>query len=162
MLKRNIALGALTALVVSLGGVAVATSATAHDGGAGRGPGGVLSELKRAEMASKREAHTKVITDTLGLSSDAIKTRLQNGESLATIAGTKKSALIDALVAFYTKEIDAAVSDGYITSAQATTMKSELKADVTAAVEATPRQHFGKRGENHRASGKRGGALANV
>ena len=53
--------------------------------------------------------------------------------------------MIAAMVAFETKEIDAAVTAGKLTAAQATTMKANLKDRVTAHVEATPGQGKGPR-----------------
>jgi len=70
--------------------------------------------------------------------------RLAAGDSLATIAGAKKDALIAALVADETKQIDAAVAAGKLTAAQATTIKADLTAHVTAEVNATgPMGGFG-------------------
>ena len=43
--------------------------------------------------------------------------------------------MIAALVAFETKEIDAAVTAGKLTAAQATTLKANLTAHITAGVE---------------------------
>ena len=74
---------------------------------------------------------------TLGLDTTTVLTRLKAGETLATIAGAKKDALIAALVADETKRIDAAVTAGALTAAQATTLKADLVAHVTAEVNAT-------------------------
>jgi hypothetical protein len=82
---------------------------------------------------SNKEA---VITATLGIDATTLRTRLAAGESLATIAGAKKDALIAALVADETKQIDAAVTAGKLTAAQATTLKADLTAHVTAEVNA--------------------------
>jgi len=87
---------------------------------------------------AQRAAHLKVITDTLGIDAATLKSRLDAGDSLATIAGAKKDALITALVAFENKQIDDAVAAGKLTAAQATTMKSKVKDGVTAMVERTP------------------------
>ena len=54
-----------------------------------------------------------------------------NRETLAAIAGAKTPALIAALVADETKRIDAAVTAGKLTAAQATTLKAGLVAHVT-------------------------------
>jgi polyhydroxyalkanoate synthesis regulator phasin len=95
-----------------------------HDGGPMGGPLG----------NSGRDA---VITATLGIDATTLHTRLAAGESLATIAGAKKDALIAALVADATKQIDAAVTAGKLTAAQATTIKADLTAHVTAEVNGT-------------------------
>jgi len=78
-----------------------------------------------------------VIASALGTDTNTVLTRLKAGDSLATIAGAKKDALIAALVADETKKIDAAVTAGKLTSAQATEMKANLVAHVTAEVNAT-------------------------
>ena len=87
-----------------------------------------------AARAANRAAFTKVVTDTLGITEATLTSRLQAGESLATIAGAKKDALITALVALETKEIDDAVAAGKLTAAQATTMKANVKDRVTSRV----------------------------
>ena len=90
---------------------------------------------------SNKEA---IITSTLGIDATTLRTRLTAGDSLATIAGAKKDALIAALVADETKQIDAAVTAGKLTAAQATTLKAGLTAHVTAEVNATgPMGGFG-------------------
>lgn len=170
MKKKLIAASVVAGLALTLGGVA---GASAHDkgmGGKGQGLATILDGLKtkgtltqaqvdainkaitdaRATADSNREAkraeHLKVITDALGIDAATLKSRLDAGESLATIAGAKKDALIAAMVAYETKEIDAAVTAGKLTAAQATTMKANLKDRVTAHVEATPGKGKGPRG----------------
>jgi len=78
-----------------------------------------------------------LISSTIGVDQATIKTRLAAGETLAAIAGAKKDALIAALVAEETKRIDAAVTAGKLTAAQATTLKSTLTAHVTDEVNST-------------------------
>ena len=102
-----------------------------------------------------------VITATLGIDAATLHTRLAAGESLATIAGAKKDALIAALVADETKQIDAAVTAGKLTAAQATAIKADLTAHVTAEVNATggPMGGMmgGKGGRGHGGHGDRDG-----
>ena len=99
-----------------------------------------------------------VITATLGIDATTLHTRLAAGESLATIAGAKKDALIAALVADETKQIDAAVTAGKLTAAQATTIKADLTAHVTAEVNATGGPMGGKMGgKGGRGHGGHGG-----
>lgn len=176
MKKKLIAASVVAGLALTLGGVA---GAAAHDkgmGDKGRGLATVLDGLKSkgtltqsqvdaitkaladaratayANRDAKRAEHIKVITDVLGIDAATLKSRIEAGDSLATIAGAKKDALIAAMVAFETKEIDAAVAAGKLTAAQATTMKANLKDRVTAHVEATkgmgkgPKGHFGHKG----------------
>jgi hypothetical protein len=87
-----------------------------------------------------------VITDTLGIDEATLKAKVEAGETLATIAGAKKDALITALVAFETKRIDAGVTAGKLTAAQATEMKSKLKDFVTKMVESKPGMRKGPDG----------------
>ena len=78
-----------------------------------------------------RAAMDALISSTLGIDSATIKSRLKAGETLAAIAGSKKDALIAALVAEHSKRIDAKVTEGKITAAQATTLKANLLSHVT-------------------------------
>ena len=111
--------------------------------------------LRPAKGALKgdRDAKLALIASTLGTDTKTVLTRLQAGDSLATIAGAKKDALITALVADETKRIDAAVTAGTLTAAQATTLKANLVAHVTDEVNAV-RPMGGPRGEM---KGDRGG-----
>lgn len=86
-------------------------------------------------MDKNREAINSVITSTLGISLDSLKSRLKAGESLATIAGDKKAALITAISAEINKQIDAAVTAGKLTAAQATAQKMKTTERVTNMVE---------------------------
>ena len=90
----------------------------------------------QAANNAQRVAHEALIASTIGIDAAAIKTRLAAGETLGAIAGAKKPALITALVAEATKMIDAAVTAGKMTAAQATTLKAGLTAHVTAEVDA--------------------------
>ena len=148
--------------------------ASAHDGmGKGAGLSTLLSDLVKkgtitqsqadaitkalsdkaaamdADRDADRAAKEAVITSTLGIDATTLRTRLQAGESLATIAGAKKDALIAAIVAFETKEIDAKVTAGKITAAQATTLKANLTARVTDMVNSVKGPGMGKRGGMH-------------
>ena len=107
-----------------------------------------------------------IISNAIGVDTATITTRIKAGDSLATIAGAKKDALIAALVADHTKRIDAAVTAGTLTAAQATTLKAGLTAHVTELVNAAPspilkggkggpRGDMGGRGHGH--GGPRGG-----
>jgi hypothetical protein len=104
------------------------------------------AEIANRPVPADRAAKDAVITSVLGIDAATLKTRLQAGETLAAIAGSKKQALIDALVADETKQIDAAVTAGKLTSAQATTMKSGLVAHVTAEVESARGPKGGRHG----------------
>jgi polyhydroxyalkanoate synthesis regulator phasin len=95
-----------------------------------------------------RAAMDALVSSTLGIDSATIKSRLQAGETLASIAGDKKDALIAALVAEHSKKIDAKVAAGKITAAQATTLKANLVAHVTQEISSVKgkRGHGGPKG----------------
>ncbi len=184
----------LVAIAIAVGLALTAGSAIAASAHGGRGPGGnldgVLTGLKdkgtltqsqidaikkaleeqRTSEQSARVAEAtefqKLITTTIGLDSATITTRLKAGESLGAIAGAKRQALIDALIAFHTKKIDQGVTDGKLTAAQATTLKAGLSASVTFFVDRVPgslggRGHgpgfdhpgMGPRGDDHMGKG---------
>jgi polyhydroxyalkanoate synthesis regulator phasin len=92
-------------------------------GGMGRGGFGGFGMNTAA-----REA---IITSTLGITAADLQTARQAGKSLATLAGANTAALITALVNYDSTQIDAAVTAGKLTSAQATQMKSNLTQRVT-------------------------------
>ena len=93
------------------------------------------AEGMRATTKSIRDANRtaldSVITSTLGISLDTLTSRLKAGETLATIAGDKKSALITALAAEINKQINAALAAGKITADQATAQKAKSVDRVT-------------------------------
>jgi polyhydroxyalkanoate synthesis regulator phasin len=89
-----------------------------------------------ANKGANRAAHQTLIATTIGKSTAEIQAGLAAGKSLGVIAGDKRAALITALVADHRKKIDAAVTAGKMTAAQATTMKADLTAHVTAKVDA--------------------------
>ena len=89
-----------------------------------RGAAKAMKEANRASLDA-------VVTSTLGISSDTVKSRMKAGESLAQIAGDKKDALIAALSAEVNKQIDAAVAAGKVTAAQAATQKAKTTERVT-------------------------------
>jgi polyhydroxyalkanoate synthesis regulator phasin len=103
-------------------------------------------------MNTDRVALEALISKTIGVDTATVRTRLAAGESLGAIAGAKKAELIAALVADATKRIDAAVTAGKLTAAQATTLKAGLTAHVTAEVDRVG----GKRGPGMGGSGKGG------
>jgi hypothetical protein len=184
MRKKVIAGVAAAAVALSIGATSVA-SAHGGLGGKGAGLSTLLSDLvakgtitqsqadaivkaqsdakalaeANRPTAAEREAHRvaelAVITSTLGITEATLESRVKAGESLATIAGTKKDALIAALVAFETKEIDARVTAGKLTAAQATAVKANLTAMVTEKVNSV--KGFGKKGHG---KGGKGGAGA--
>jgi hypothetical protein len=119
--------------------------------------------IKGDRLKSERAALESLISTTIGVDTATIKSRLIAGESLAVIAGTKKDALVAALVADHIKRIDTAVAAGTITAAQATAMKANVDAHVNRMVNAVGGKHrFGKGGHErgHGGHGQKGGATA--
>ena len=176
--KKKLVAIAVTITALTAGSVGVAT---AHDKGAGRGKvmselvtAGMITQTqanaitskfaekhaakdatRAADKASKvahRAAVDALLSSTIGLDITTIKNRLAAGESLATIAGVKKDALITALVALKTTRIDADVVAGKLTAAQATTLKANLTSRVTEHVNAV-----GGKGMGHKGMGEKMG-----
>jgi len=176
--KKKLVAIAVTITALTAGSVGVAT---AHDKGAGRGKvmselvtavtitqaqaNAITSKFAekhaakdatraayKAAKAAHRAAVESTITSTIGLDITTIKNRLAAGESLATIAGVKKDALITALVALITTRIDAEVVAGKLTAAQATTLKANLTSRVTEHVNAV-----GGKGMGHKGMGEKMG-----
>jgi hypothetical protein len=104
-------------------------------------------------MNADRAALDALIAKTIGVDSATVRSRLAAGESLGAIAGAKKAELIAVLVADETKRIDAAVTAGKLTAAQAATLKAGLTAHVTAEVE----EVRGKGGPAMGGKGEKGG-----
>ncbi len=135
--NKKIAAVVLTTLALSLGAVSVANASQAK-------PKSEAAKAKhdaaKAEHKAAHEANHQVrealVVSIIGIDAATIKSRLKAGETLGAIAGAKKSALITALVAEATENIDAAVTAGKMSSAKATTLKGEVTAHVTAEVDA--------------------------
>ena len=122
--KGTINQGQSDAIVAAL--KAAAPMKVAGAKGMKMGKGGPMVGFGKNSAA--REA---VITSTLGITTTDLQAARQAGKSLATLAGSKTAALITALVNFESTQIDAAVTAGTLTSAQATTIKSNLTTRVT-------------------------------
>jgi hypothetical protein len=100
------------------------------------------------------DARLALISTTIGIDSATVASRLAAGETLAAIAGAKKDALIAALVADETTRVDAAVTAGKLTAAQATILKAGLVAHVTNEVNKV--RPLGSKGEMDSRIGKHG------
>ncbi len=113
---------------------------------------------EQTQGSTNHTALLNLIATTIGVDVTTLNTRLAAGDSLATIAGAKTSALITALVANASSKIDAAVTAGKITAAQATTFKANLTAQITAMVNDTGgfgggMGRMGQGSEHHRGMG---------
>ena len=152
MTKKKVIAVIVTTLALTAGsiGVAGAASKASHKAGISK----IHTEADHAAMKA-------LISATIGVDSATVKSRLKAGESLAQIAGAKKDALIAVIVAEKTKHIDAAVTAGKLTAAQATEKKAKLVAHVTEEVnEVGGKGHKGGRGgHGHDHRGPKGGGM---
>lgn len=94
--------------------------------------------------------HLETVAEVLGMEVDDLKTALQEGQTIAEVAGENVGAVTDALVAEANERIDQAVADGRLTADEA----AEKKADVAEKVEAKVNGGVGFGG---RGFGPRGG-----
>jgi hypothetical protein len=117
VLAALVAKGTITQVQADAITAAIAAAEVAEHGVAGA-PKGAPKGVPNVDRA----AMDKLVSDAIGVDAATIKSRLRAGESLATIAGAKKDALIAALVADETKRIDAAVTAGKLTAAQGTAL----------------------------------------
>ena len=101
------------------------------------GDHGMMGGPRGGGMMGVPPQHQATVAKVIGLDWSAIQTRLAAGETLAKIAGTKTDALIAALVAEENEEIDARVTAGQMTAADATTAKANVQARETAIVNGT-------------------------
>jgi hypothetical protein len=129
--------GTLTQAQVDALNAAIAAARTAGD---------AKRQEFKAALDAERAAYEALVASTIGLDASVIKTRLAAGESLGAIAGTKRDALIAVLVADHSKRIDAAVTAGKLTAAQATVMKAGLVKFVTAQVDSVRGPKGGPKG----------------
>ncbi|MEY3926943.1 MAG: hypothetical protein RIS16_911 [Actinomycetota bacterium] len=152
MKKRLIAAIVSTAVALTVSGTTFASADDRMGGREGKGINSLLSTLvtngtitqsqadaiakaatdlrgaARAMKEANRASLDAVVTSTLGISLDTVKSRMKAGESLAQIAGDKKIAALSAEV---NKQIDAAVAAGKVTAAQAATQKAKTTEHVT-------------------------------
>jgi hypothetical protein len=159
MSKKKLIAVVITTFALTAGsiGVAGAASKGSHRAGVNNVEmkAGQHFGTKGGVLKADREAMQNLISKTIGVDTATIKSRLQAGESLALIAGAKKDALIAVLVAEHTKRVDAAVTAGTLTAAQAVTMKSKVVEHVTAKVNAVGGKYgFGKGRHGHKGGAK--------
>jgi hypothetical protein len=98
----------------------------------GRGPGRGHPGL-RVFFGEKLE----VAANAIGITVDELRTALESGQSIAEVAtakGVDVQKVIDALVADANQRIDQAVTNGSLTAAEATELKSDVVERVTDAV----------------------------
>jgi hypothetical protein len=151
MTKNRVIAVVVTTLALTVGsiGVAGAASKASHKVGVSKGHTDTNRPMggKGGSQGADRAVMDALISKTIGVDSATVKSRLKAGESLAQIAGAKKDALIAVLVAEKTKHIDASVTAGKLTAAQAAEKKAGLLAHVTEEVnEVGGKGHKGGKG----------------
>ena len=165
MTKKKVIAVVVTILALTAGsiGVAGAASKASHKVGVSKEQADANRPMgeKGGPHGADHAAMKALISTTIGVDSATVKSRLKAGESLAQIAGAKKDALIAVIVAEKTKHIDAAVTAGKLTAAQATEKKANLVAHVTEEVnEVGGKGHKGGRGgHGHDHRGPKGGGM---
>jgi hypothetical protein len=93
-------------------------------------------------------ANLDAAATALGITPEELRTELQAGKSLATIAGEKGvevSKVVDALVADAKAHLAQAVADGKLTQAEADERAADLEARITDLVNRVGRPHDGER-----------------
>lgn len=96
-------------------------------GGHGRGPGGPGG---RQALAGVQQAMVDAAASTLGITADELKTQLRSGQTLAQLAqanATTEQAVVNAALAAAKTRLDAAVTAGTLTQAQADGAYTQLQ-----------------------------------
>ena len=135
-MRRPVALVALSScLLLGATGVATVTSpliagaATATQTPTRHGDAQVRDRVRQAAKAGLEAAAA-----TLSMSADALRGELRSGRTAGQIAdeaGVSRNTLTDAIVAAIAARLDAAVSAGRITQAEADARKTLIEAKVT-------------------------------
>jgi hypothetical protein len=135
-LKRKLVLVTAGALVLAGTGTAVA-AATGH----GHAVRGVTANLGFGCHGGGPSDELSAAATHLGITTDALKTDLQSGKTLAQVAdatsGKSAAGLIQALVASEKSALDAAGSAGKLTAAQEQTLLTSVQQRVTDLVNGT-------------------------
>jgi hypothetical protein len=87
-----------------------------------------------ARMGLNTPDRVAVITTVLGISTDDFKKAIADRKTLTLLAAGKVPALISALSAFDTAQIDSALASGKITAQTSTRLKKNLTSRITAEV----------------------------
>jgi len=110
--------------------VAAALAGARPEGGKGpRGGGRDGRGGRGGPMGERRGEGLTLAAETIGITVDALRTELQGGKTIAEVATANNvtpQAVIDALIAQATTQIDQHVTDGDITVERATEIKANL------------------------------------
>lgn len=124
----------------------------ARPAGRGHGPMGELGGgMGRGVLGAGLDA----AAEALGLTTDELRTQLQDGTSLGAIAdaaGVDRQAVVDAIVGGVEERVAAAVADGKVTQEEADARLAELRTAITERLDDTmasgPMGGFGDRGHH--------------
>jgi hypothetical protein len=143
------------AAALSIGTIASVSSAHA-DRGDSKGVSSRIATILPGLVANGTltQAQSDAITAALA-GAAPIKSMLKKNLGAMEAVITSTLGITAALVNFKTTEIDAAVTTGKLTAAQATAMKSGLTARVTAMVESVPGSKHGGMGKDRMGKGKK-------
>lgn len=129
------------ALAMVLAGLGIAAAQT--DEGTSTAPPAASSEAEGERRGPRHHGHhghhapnLSVAATFLGLDREELRTQLQEGKTLAEIAGDRTDALIAALVTHGERHLDDAVAHGRLTQAEADEKKAELPERMTTFVNA--------------------------
>jgi ribosomal protein S20 len=96
-----------------------------------------------------RRAAVKAAADAIGVTPQDLRAALRNGQSIAQFAqskGVSTDTVVNAIVKAIDSKIDAAVSKGKLTSAQADKLKSRVQTLAEKLVNRVPRPRSGQQG----------------
>jgi hypothetical protein len=123
-----------------IAGVALAGALTVGTAGVAAAADGSVASTSPSARAAKhpglrlkvRRAAVKVVTDTLGVSRQDLRTALKGGQTLSQYAGSfgKEQAVVDALTNAVTTKLGQLVADGTIKQERADTVTSKLPARI--------------------------------
>ena len=110
----------------------------------------------RANRPGKGGAHLTEIAEVLGLTVDELKTQLQEGATLAEVAGDQVDEVAQLITDHMNERIDQALEDGRITEEEAAEKRAEIEEKVSDILNGEA--DFGRRGHGRRGpGGPRGG-----
>jgi thymidine kinase len=143
--RKGAAVAVASGLVVGgvAGGYVISQAATATPS-ASAGSGSATAPRAHGGDPAARTQDMQQVATAIGISTTQLQSEMSAGKTVAAIAkehNVAAATVISTLVTDENAEIDAAVSAGTLTSAQATQMKSQTTQRVTDMVNGTARAH---------------------
>jgi hypothetical protein len=130
---KKLVAGVALAGAFTVGTAGVAVAADGAGGTATQDPSAQAGRRHPGLRAEIRKGAVQVVTDTLGVSRQDMRTALQGGQTIsqyATSLGKDPQAVVDALTNAVTTKLDQLVADGTIQQARADMVKSKLPARI--------------------------------